>query len=65
MKPYKRIAPTFEMLLSEEARAGLHEAVEAEDVDWYTTVTRIFELGLAEWRRRRLNAEQEADDGTD
>jgi hypothetical protein len=63
MKPYKRIAPAFEMLLSEEARAGLHEAVEAEDVDWYTTVTRIFELGLAEWRR--LKAEQEADDGTD
>jgi hypothetical protein len=51
-KLQKRIPRKFEMLLSPEGIAGLREAVAANDADWYVTAAGLFDLGVAEWRKR-------------
>ena len=51
-KLQKRIPRKFETLLSPEGVAGLREAVAGCDADWYVTAAEIFDLGVAEWRKR-------------
>ena len=67
-KPYKRIAPQFAALLSDTGRAGLREAVAATEANWYETAAALFDLGVAEWRRRQaaelLAEHAEADNAT-
>ena len=64
MKNYKRIPKKFLALLTESGQAGLREAVETTDEDWFITAAALFDLGVAEWRRqsRNIASNAEADD---